>query len=106
MRALGARVRVVACDVGDRDALAGLVGSIEGPLVGVVHAAGVLDDGVIGSLDRGRVDRVFAPKVDGALWLDELTREHDPGFFVVFSSAAGTLGSAGAGQLCGRQRDS
>ncbi|MFH8791154.1 type I polyketide synthase [Streptomyces sp. NPDC017941] len=95
LAALGAEVRVAACDVSDRDALAALVASLDRPLGAVVHAAGVVDDGVLAALTPERVDRVLAPKVDGLLHLDELTRDADLSAFVVFSSAAGILGSAG-----------
>ncbi|MGC9502064.1 beta-ketoacyl reductase, partial [Streptomyces sp. WG7] len=92
---LGARVTVVVCDVSDRDALAGLLA--EHPVSGVVHTAGVLDDGVIGSLTAEQVDRVFAPKVDAAWHLHELTEGMDLSLFVVFSSVAGLLGGPGQG---------
>jgi acyl carrier protein len=94
---LGAQVRVVAGDVVDRGVLAGVIGQIpvEFPLVGVVHAAGVRDDGVVSALTPERVDAVFGPKVDGALILHELTRGMDLDFFVLFSSVAGVLGSSG-----------
>ncbi|WP_344599045.1 type I polyketide synthase, partial [Streptomyces violaceusniger] len=93
---LGAGVRVVACDVADRGAVAELVGSIEGLRV-VVHAAGAVDDGVIGSLDGGRLRGVMGPKAWGAWHLHELTSGLDLSAFVLFSSAAGVLGNAGQG---------
>ncbi|WXH42658.1 type I polyketide synthase [Streptomyces netropsis] len=90
-------VRIVACDVSDRAAVAELLASIpdERPLNAVVHAAGVVDDGVLESMTPERVDAVFRPKVDGAWNLHELTRDRELSAFVVFSSAAGTLGTAG-----------
>ncbi|MGX1887454.1 SDR family NAD(P)-dependent oxidoreductase [Streptomyces sp. NPDC055287] len=94
---LGADVSVAACDVADRDALAGLLAGIPAghPLTGVVHAAGVLDDGVVSSLTPERLDTVLRPKLDAAVHLDELTRELDLSAFVLFSSASATFGSLG-----------
>ncbi|MEK8168968.1 beta-ketoacyl reductase [Streptomyces sp. M19] len=65
------------------------------PLTGIVHSAGVLDDGPITSMTPDQVDRVLRPKADAALLLDELTRDLDLSAFVLFSSASGTFGSAG-----------
>ncbi|MET9296380.1 SDR family NAD(P)-dependent oxidoreductase [Streptomyces sp. NPDC003077] len=99
LSALGAHVDVAACDVADRAALAELLATIpaEHPLVAVVHAAAALDDGVVTALDAARLDTVLRPKADGALYLHELTRDQDLAAFVLFSSLAGVLGSAGAG---------
>jgi acyl transferase domain-containing protein len=96
---LGCEARVEACDASDRDALAALLESIpaSAPLRGVVHAAGVLDDGTIESLDAERLERVMRPKVDAAAHLDELTRDMDLSAFVLFSSATAVLGSPGQG---------
>jgi pimaricinolide synthase PimS1 len=92
---LGADVTIAACDAADRDALAALLDGVR--LGAVVHAAGVLDDGVIGSLTPDRLDSVLRPKVDGALNLHELTADMPLRAFVLFSSASGVLGMLGQG---------
>jgi acyl transferase domain-containing protein/acyl carrier protein len=99
LTSLGAQVTVAACDVAEREQLERLLERVpqEHPLCAVVHAAGVLDDGVIGSLSAERIDRVFAPKVDAAVHLHQLTEDLDLRAFVMFSSVAGVLGAAGQG---------
>ncbi|MBX7268175.1 SDR family NAD(P)-dependent oxidoreductase [Micromonospora sp. Llam7] len=96
----GVDVTVAACDISDRAAVAVLLDDIgrQGrPLTGVVHAAGVLDDGTIPTLSPECLATVLRPKVDGARILDELTRDLDLTAFVLFSSLAGMVGSAGQG---------
>ncbi|WP_337339100.1 beta-ketoacyl reductase, partial [Mycolicibacter kumamotonensis] len=92
----GCEVRFAACDVADRDALAGVLEEAgrQHPLSAVLHAAGALDDATIASLTSDRFDRVLRAKVDAALHLDELAGEAE---LVLFSSAAATLGSPGQG---------
>uniref|UniRef100_UPI00022E1CDD type I polyketide synthase n=1 Tax=Saccharomonospora iraqiensis TaxID=52698 RepID=UPI00022E1CDD len=85
----GAIIRAV--DVADRDSLAALIA--EFPPDAVIHAAGLLDDGVVDGLTPERMRAVDIPKIDATRLLDELTENLDA--FVLFSSAAATFGSAG-----------
>ncbi|WP_436775326.1 type I polyketide synthase [Yinghuangia sp. YIM S09857] len=98
MAAAGATVRTVAADTAVRVECERLIAGIpeERPLTAVLHLAGTLDDGLVQSLTPDRLDAVLRPKVD-ALWhLHELTQDRrDLVAFVVFSSAAGILGSPG-----------
>ena len=96
----GTPVEVVACDVAVRAQVAELLARIgaSGPAVsGVVHAAGVVDDGVLDRLDTGRLAAVADAKTAGAVVLDELTAELRPEVFVLFSSVAAVFGGAGQG---------
>ncbi len=92
-----APARVLACDVADRDAVATMLAGLPAgyPLRGIVHAAGILDDGLLSSLIPDRVDAVLRAKVDGAWNLHELTKDLDLSAFVVFSSMAGIVGTPG-----------
>ena len=93
----GAAVSLTACDAADRAALAAVLARIPAatPLTGVVHAAGVLDDGVTGSLTPERVDAVMRPKADAAWHLHELTQGMNLDAFVLFSSASAAFGGLG-----------
>ncbi len=97
LEALGATVQISACDVSDREALRGAIAQIppEHSLGAVFHCAGALADGTIESLDADGMEYVFSPKASAAWHLHELTREMGLEAFVLFSSAAGTLGSPG-----------
>ncbi|MFB9904178.1 type I polyketide synthase [Allokutzneria oryzae] len=92
--AAGAKVTIAACDAADRAALAELLGAV--PTVNaVIHAAGVLDAGLLETLTAEQMRNVLRPKVDGARNLHELTSDLDA--FVLFSSFASTVGAAGQG---------
>ncbi|MET9660999.1 SDR family NAD(P)-dependent oxidoreductase [Streptomyces sp. NPDC006510] len=89
---LDARIETAACDVADRAALAALLAGR--PVTMAVHAAGVLDDGVVTALDTERLERVLRPKTEGAANLHALLPEAQ---LVLFSSVAGVLGGPGQG---------
>ncbi|MDS0136272.1 SDR family NAD(P)-dependent oxidoreductase [Amycolatopsis sp. CM201R] len=97
LTALGAEAIVVAGDVAEPGFVADVLRGIpaEAPLIGVVHAAGILDDGVLEAQTPARVASVLRAKVDGASALGRLTRDHDLAWFVLFSSVAGLVGAAG-----------
>ncbi|WP_252107394.1 MULTISPECIES: type I polyketide synthase [unclassified Halomonas] len=94
----GVKVLAAACDITDRAALEAVIerAAIElGPLKGIIHAATVIDDGLIRNLDFDRIQKVLAPKIDGARHLDALTREMPLDFFVLYSSATTLFGNPG-----------
>jgi acyl transferase domain-containing protein len=98
LRAMGAEVIVVAADVTDREEMRAAVAQGEahfGTIHGVIHAAGVLDDGLIQLRTREQAARVLAPKIAGTLLLDELFHGHDLDFMVLFSSVSAFAGLAG-----------
>jgi len=96
---LGVTATVVACDAANADALATVMTAFteQRPLRGVVHAAGLLDDGVLTGMTPARLDTVFSPKVDGAWNLHTLTEDVELDFFVMFSSISGVMGTPGQG---------
>jgi acyl carrier protein len=94
----GARVLIAQGDVSDRNHLEQVFanfGSALPPLVGIIHCAGALDDGVLLHQNGERFRSVFSPKVAGSWHLHELTQDLPLHFFVLFSSAVSLLGSAG-----------
>ncbi|XVS67795.1 SDR family NAD(P)-dependent oxidoreductase [Actinosynnema sp. CA-299493] len=97
LAALGARVEFAAGDVADPAWCADLLAAVpdDRPLTAVVHAAGVLDDGVLTGLTPERLTAVLRPKVDAALTLHRLTADLDLAAFVLFTAAAGVFGTAG-----------
>ncbi|WP_203798808.1 type I polyketide synthase, partial [Actinoplanes couchii] len=88
--------RAVACDMTDTAAVEALIASLP-ELRAVVHSAGVLDDGVIGSLTSERLSGVLRPKVDAAWNLHRATEGRDLDAFVLFSSVSGLFGGPGQG---------
>ena len=94
---LGAQVAITACDTSNPAELAAALDTIAAghPLTAVIHTAGVLDDAVVTELSPQQLDAVLAAKADSAWHLHHLTAERDLAAFVLFSSAAGILGSPG-----------
>ncbi|MFD5085531.1 type I polyketide synthase [Kitasatospora sp. NPDC058406] len=88
-----AKVRAVACDVADAEAVAEALWDV--PVTAVIHAAGVLDDGTLESLTPERLDAVLRAKVDAARNLAAATKDRTLDAFVLYSSASGLFGNAG-----------
>ncbi|MBX3013305.1 MAG: SDR family NAD(P)-dependent oxidoreductase [Caldilineaceae bacterium] len=97
LTALGAQVTVVAADLADAAAVQKLLTTCQAvaPLRGIIHAAGVIDDGLFQQQTAERLAQVMAPKVAGTWHLHRLTEELPLDFFVCFSSVASLLGNGG-----------
>ncbi|MFJ8229748.1 SDR family NAD(P)-dependent oxidoreductase [Streptomyces sp. NPDC094448] len=98
LRVLGADARYLPADVADAGAVRTLVDGIlreHGALHGIVHAAGVVRDGLIGRKTEEECRTVLAPKAAGLVHLDEATRDVPLDFLAAFSGAAGVFGNAG-----------
>ncbi|MEO0540609.1 MAG: SDR family NAD(P)-dependent oxidoreductase, partial [Cyanobacteria bacterium P01_A01_bin.105] len=100
LRQQGVAVQWFQADVSNRTQLQTALAQINQsmpPLRGIVHAAGILDDGVLQQLTWERMMWVLAPKSWGAWHLHELTQHLPLDLFVLYSSAASLLGSPGQG---------
>lgn len=98
LRSLGGDGLYVRADVTDRSALDTALCTARsrfGALHGVLHAAGVIADGLLQDKPDEALARVMAPKTAGTVLLDELTADDRLGVFVLFSSVVGTVGNAG-----------
>ncbi|WP_431868690.1 SDR family NAD(P)-dependent oxidoreductase [Nocardiopsis eucommiae] len=99
LRAAGAEVTLLACDVGDRARLAEALDAVPAhlPLTAVFHTAAELDDAPVADLDPEGIARVLRAKADGAVHLHELSQGHDLSAFVMFSSVGAVFGVSGQG---------
>ncbi len=98
MEAIGTRVTAVAADIANDADAARLFATIDQagpPLRGVVHAAMVLEDALLANLDAALLNRVLAPKVQGAWNLHTHTANRELDFFALFSSLSSVFGHAG-----------
>ena len=98
MTEAGARILIFNGDISRFDDVQQVVQKIEAempPLRGIIHSAGILDDGVLQQQKWEKFINVMSPKLDGAWYLHSLTREKQLDFFVLFSSIASIFGNAG-----------
>lgn len=103
IRNIGTNVSVLTADVSHRDEVERVLGTIRKdcpPLRGIIHAAGVLDDGVLQHQSWERFEKVLKPKLAGAWNLHRATRNFPLDFMVFYSSVAGFLGSSGQTNHC------
>lgn len=94
----GVAVHAAACDVTDKAALRALLDHCDAampPLKGIIHSATVIDDSLVRNMDRDQISRVFDPKIQGALYLHELTLDKSLDLFVMYSSATTLFGNPG-----------
>ncbi len=100
LEAAGASVSVLLGDISTQESVMNILEEISTslpPLKGVIHAAGVLDDGVLQKMSWEKFMNVMSPKVSGTWYLHELTQNLPLDFFVCFSSMASMLGNFGQG---------
>jgi acyl transferase domain-containing protein/thioesterase domain-containing protein/acyl carrier protein len=100
---LGAEVLVLAADVTDRESVRKALTIAQekfGPLNGIIHAAGILQDGIIQLKKKGAAHGVLAPKIEGVQILDELTRDQPLDFFALFSSVSALTPPDGQVDYC------
>ncbi|QDU65451.1 type I polyketide synthase [Engelhardtia mirabilis] len=95
LRAAGAQVATAAFDIGDATSLDKALDGLALPLGGAVHAAGVLEDGLLTGADVARFERVLAPKLRGARTIAQAVDRRGADWFVSFSSMAAMVGSPG-----------
>jgi len=101
LESLGASVHLASVDVADEKELSGFLDEFRAedwpPIRGVVHAAGVLQDGLLAQLDAEALNKVLRPKVTGGWLLHRLLQDDPLDFFILFSSAGSVLGQPGQG---------
>ena len=90
----GVKIEVLAADISNAEDVARVLASTP-HLRGIVHAAGVLDDGMLMQQSPARFVKVAGPKVNGAWHLHSQTQDLPLDFFVLFSSVASIIGSPG-----------
>ncbi|CAM2006852.1 SDR family NAD(P)-dependent oxidoreductase [Acanthopleuribacter pedis] len=100
LEAAGTQVVVHEADIGDSNATAALFARIHDslpPLKGVIHAAGILDDGLLAGQSQPRFVKVMQPKTAGAWLLHKHTRGLNLDFFILYTSMNAVLGRGGQG---------
>jgi acyl transferase domain-containing protein len=98
LQTIGGRATYRSVDVRDAGAVASLVGQVRqsvGPIRGLIHAAGVIEDKAIQDKTAEQFENVFATKVTGLRHLLEALRHDDLKCIVLFSSVSGRLGRQG-----------
>ncbi len=96
LEAKGVSIKPVFADISQLEAVETIIQN-NPHLRGVIHAAGILDDGMLVNLTQERFDRVLAPKIDGGWNLHYCTQKLPLDFFICFSSIVSLIGSFGQG---------
>jgi len=94
----GAEVIYYAVDIAKHQKLAEMIDASKqkfGKINGIIHCAGVLQDNYILNKKMDDARKVLVPKITGAINLDELTKNEELDFFVLFSSIVSIIGNVG-----------
>ncbi|MFZ1322475.1 MAG: SDR family NAD(P)-dependent oxidoreductase [Ignavibacteria bacterium] len=98
IRSSGTDVKIFKCDITLKEDLQKTINDINATgknLKGIIHSAGLLDDGILLNQTIEKFEKVLSPKIKGAWYLHELTKDLEIDFFIMYSSIASLLGSAG-----------
>jgi len=90
----------ISCDITDKQSLASLkeiILSDYGKLDGIIHSAGIVKDSFLKNKTKEESELVLKPKINGAKYLDQMTKDLDLDFMVLFSSISGVFGNVGQG---------
>ncbi|ACL75230.1 SDR family NAD(P)-dependent oxidoreductase [Ruminiclostridium cellulolyticum] len=98
LEALGSEILYIKADISMKDHAQRLIDEVKanfGKIDGVIHSAGIYKSGFVIKKTPEEMETVFAPKIFGAAFIDEVTKDEDMDFFIMFSSISAVAGDLG-----------